>query len=223
LKSGGDDPVHPERPSVFDAFLARQLARPSGLFGRHVLGRWLRQHTREVNRWVLEAFPADPGGRLLEIGFGSGELLYEALSRDPELRAAGLDLSAAMVGMASQRLRPFLCQQRVELLQGAVDAIPFADGCFKRLVSVNCVYFWPDPGAALAECRRVLADRGQLLLCFDDKAELRQWRGHAFGFRLYEIAEVEALVQAAGFDRIEVRSRTFPGYGLAHCLSARLG
>jgi len=90
-------------------------------------------------------------------------------------------------------------------------------------VTVNTLYFWPSPSVALAECRRVLAEGGVLLLCFDAKANLEQWAGHRFGFRLYEPPEVEALLRDAGFEVLDLHSRSFPGYGEAHCVRARAG
>lgn len=208
---------------MLDGFFAHQLARPSGLFGRLVMARWLRSHTRSVNAWALDLLGMGPGDRLLEIGFGSGDLLFEVLDRDRQARAAGLDLSEAMVEVASKRLRPFLREGRCELAQGSVEAIPFGDSGFSRLVSVNTLYFWPSPAAALAECRRVLAEGGVLLLCFDAKANLEQWAGHRFGFRLYEPPEVETLLRDAGFEVLDLHSRSFPGYGEAHCVRARAG
>jgi len=185
------------------------------------MGGWLRHHTKSVNTWVREQLTLDAGDRLLEIGFGSGELLFELLSRNARVEAAGLDLSAEMVRLASRRMESLIRTHRVELKQGAVDAIPFGDASFSRLVSVNTLYFWPSPAAALAECQRVLADQGEILLCFDAKEELETWPGHRFGFRLYEPLEVETLVLEAGLVLVDVRTRSFPGYGKAHCVIAR--
>ena len=206
---------------MFDRFFAQQLALPSGLFGRFIMSRWLRAHTRAANAWALEQFALGPDDRLLDIGFGSGELLAEVLSRDGRVQAAGLDLSEEMVRLARRRLWPWIQEGRLELRQGAIDAMPFADARFSRVITVNTLYFWPSPAKALAECRRVLEDQGECLICFDAKEELEQWSGHRFGFTLYEPPEVEALVLAAGFTLLGLRTKSFPGYGMAHCVSAR--
>ena len=185
------------------------------------MSRWLRSHTKAVNNWALEQFSLRPGDRLLEIGFGSGDLLYKALDRNDRLQAAGLDPSEEMVRLAHKRLQPFLRQQRVEIKQGGVEAIPFEASRFSRLISVNTLYFWSSPASALAECRRVLEDQGEFTLCFDAKENLERWRGHHFGFRLYEPPEVEGLLSGTGFDVVDVRSCTFPGYGKAYCVIAK--
>jgi len=68
--------------SVFHRFFAHQLARPSGLFGRYIMGWWLRNHTRAVNTWALEQLALGQGDRLLEIGFGSGDVVRSARLRE---------------------------------------------------------------------------------------------------------------------------------------------
>ena len=206
---------------MFDRFFAHQLARPSGLFGRYILSWWLRNHTRAVNAWALEQFRLGPGDRLLDVGFGSGKLLSEVLCQEGRAKAAGLDLSEEMVRLARWRMRTFIQEGRLEIRQGSIDAMPFEDARFSRLISVNTLYFWPSPASALAECRRVLEDQGELLLCFDAKEELERWSGHRFGFTLYEPPEVETLLREAGFVLLAVSSRSFPGYGTAHCVFAR--
>lgn len=51
-------------------FLARQLARPSGLLGRYVMGRFLNRTTANHNAMVLEDLAVEPTSRVLEVGFG---------------------------------------------------------------------------------------------------------------------------------------------------------
>lgn len=73
---------------------------------------------------------------------------------------------------------------------------------------------------ALAECRRVLAAGGRLALCFNAKSEMAKWPGHVHGFTLYELAEVEAMLGAAGFGGITTATGKDPQQGLFHCVSA---
>jgi arsenite methyltransferase len=179
---------------MFQRFFARQLARPSGLFGRYFMPRWLRRHTTLVNTWALERLAVRQDDRLLEIGFGAGDLLCQILLKEKPAHAVGMDLSEEMVRFVRKRLGSFIEQERLEIVRGSVDDIPFEDGRFTKILSVNTLYFWPSPSSALAECRRVLAVGGTCALCFDAKADLEGWPGHKFGFRLYETAEVEQLL-----------------------------
>jgi ubiquinone/menaquinone biosynthesis C-methylase UbiE len=207
---------------MFDRYFARQLAQPSGWFGRWYLGRWFRQHTRAVNQLALEKLAPQAGDRLLEIGFGGGDLLLALLTRQALAQVVGIDHSMAMVQRTRRRLRRFLRQGQVELACASVAAIPYPDGRFTRIVSVNTLYFWPDPALALAECRRVLGDGGRFLLCFDAREDLERWPGHVYGFRLYDPEAVEKLFRAARFEVLELATRLLPGYGQVHCLTAQV-
>jgi ubiquinone/menaquinone biosynthesis C-methylase UbiE len=206
---------------MFQRFFARQLARPSGLFGRYFMPRWLQKHTKQINRWALERLDVRRDDQLLEIGFGGGDLLFQVLSKERPAYAVGIDLSEEMVYSVRKRLGAFIQQERLEILRGSVDDIPFEDGRFTKLISVNTLYFWPSPASALAECRRVLVVGGTCALCFDSKADLESWPGHKFGFRLYETAEVEQLLQDARFGIVSSDSCSISGYGKAHCIVAQ--
>jgi ubiquinone/menaquinone biosynthesis C-methylase UbiE len=206
---------------MFQRFFAQQLARPSGWFGRCIMPRWLRKHTLAVNTWAIEHLAIQPEDRLLEIGFGGGELLAQTLSKHSSLLAAGIDLSEEMVHLVRKRLGSFIREARLDILQGTVDQLPFENARFTKIISVNTLYFWPSPVAALAECRRVLEIGGQCALCFDAKEDLARWSGHEFGFTLYETAEVERLFCEARFAVLGVDTCHIPGYGKAHCIVAQ--
>jgi len=105
----------------------------------------------------------------------------------------GVSLSPAMVARGSG----------LDVHPAPAEALPFEEGRFDKAVSVNSLYFWPDPAAAFAELGRVLGPGGKLVLCFEPPEELRKWRGHVHGFRLHEVAEVQALMEGAGFGAIE--------------------
>ncbi|MBS1230704.1 MAG: putative methyltransferase, UbiE/COQ5 family [Proteobacteria bacterium] len=205
--------------TVFQAFFSRQLAKPSGLFGRLLTARWLEKANAGMNSLTLDALALKPGDRLLELGFGSGYLLEKVLANRLCDFAAGADISPEMVRHVGARLRPYVEAGKAQIRDGDIEAIPFADGEFTKLCSVNTLYFWKDPQRALAECRRVLAVGGRLALCFNAKSELAKWPGHVHGFTLYELADVEAMLAAAGFCRIETANGDDPEQGLFHCVT----
>ena len=204
---------------MFQAFFSRQLAKPSGLFGRLFTARWLDKANAGMNALTLDSLMLAPVDRLLELGFGSGYLLEKVLKNRLCDFAAGADISPEMVGHVGARLRVYIEAGDALIRHGDIEAIPFADGEFTKLCSVNTLYFWRDPQRALAECRRVLAAGGRIALCFNAKSEMLKWPGHVHGFALYELAEVEALLAAAGFSRIKTASGDAPGQGLYHCVA----
>jgi ubiquinone/menaquinone biosynthesis C-methylase UbiE len=119
---------------------------------------------------------------VLEVGFGGGGLLAMILDAT-EGDVAGVDLSEAMVARARRR---FAKVTRLRLHVGSVDATAAADASVDKACSVNNIYFWPDPEAAMDELARVIRPGGGWPIAFEPPEELRKWPGHRFGFRLFE-------------------------------------
>jgi arsenite methyltransferase len=175
-----------------------------------------------MNKLTLEQLSVKAEDRVLEVGFGGGGLLEQILSTKPCEYVAGINLSVDMVKVASRRLRRYILDGKAEVRRGDIEALPFGDGEFTKLCSVNTLYFWRDPSRALSECRRVLMKGGRILLCFNSKDDLALWRGHKYGFRLYELAEVEELLGEAGFTAIEAASARDSKQGLFYCVTGTI-
>lgn len=149
-----------------------------------------------MNRLSLERLDVQPDDAVLEIGFGGGDLLRALLAGRPG-RVFGVDVSQAMVERARQRFRG--AGERLRLFEASAERLPLADAAVDKAVSVNSLYFWPDPAAAMAELARVIRRGGRLVLCFEPPEELRKWPGHRFGFQLHSARDLVVLAGAAGF------------------------
>ena len=209
---------------MFHKFIARQLANPSGMFGQLFVSRWLDKANVAMNQLMLEQLFIQPEDRILEVGFGSGDLLERILSTQRCAHVAGVDHSMAMVRVVERRLRrrlhAGLQTGTIEIRIADIEALPFQDEEFTKLCSVNTLYFWSNPAGALAECRRVLRKDGRILLCFNSKEDLERWPIHKHGFRLYELTEVEEMLRDSGFEAVEVASGNDPHQGKFYCVAA---
>ena len=107
------------------------------------------------------------GQELLDVGCGGGHLLVYAAGMRPDLRVTGLDLSREQVARAKRRLAHV--SSRASVRQGSVLDLPFADGSFDVVTSVGSIKHWPDQARGLAECARVLAPGGRLLIVEADR------------------------------------------------------
>lgn len=163
-----------------------------------------------MNAVALEELALVPGERFLEIGFGGGALLRAA--KAASAKVSGVDVSEAMIGRA----------KGLDVHLASAEALPFADRTFDKAASLNSLYFWPDPERALGEIARVLRPGGRLLLGFEPAKELRKYPGHVHGFRVFEVAEVRALMEGAGFGNITERWGKGRKPDLFCCLSGTL-
>jgi len=132
------------------------FALPRGLTGR--LAGWYMGRPDRQHRELARLLPLQPDLRVVEVGFGPGQLLAELAEREPTLRLAGVDPSELMVGAARRR------NPNADLRVGAAALMPFADASADLVLSVNNAPMWPDPAAALAEIRRVLGPNGTLFV-----------------------------------------------------------
>jgi demethylmenaquinone methyltransferase/2-methoxy-6-polyprenyl-1,4-benzoquinol methylase len=77
-----------------------------------------------------------------------------------DCRVVGIDQSPDMLAAARARFAPD--GDRVELLEGNAEALPFADGAFDALTFTYLLRYVDDPRATLAELARVVRGGGRV-------------------------------------------------------------
>ncbi len=98
-------------------------------------------------------------GLCLDLGGGPG-MLGICVARSSDLRVAIVDPLADCLALAEENIaRHGLCG-RVTTRQGAVEALPAADGEADLIVSRGSIYFWNDQGKGLLEVYRALKPGG---------------------------------------------------------------
>jgi len=131
------------------------------------LGRW--------SHWRRQALACVWGRRVLEIGFGTGDLLAEMAGHG--WQAVGLEPSPAMQRVAARKLRRR--GPHVARLQGVAQALPFTAGAFDTVVAT-----FPAPyilaRETWQEAARVLRPGGRLVIAglfVEADAPLPPWLG----------------------------------------------
>ena len=162
------------------------------------------------------------GEHVLDVACGTGIVARLVAGRvSPKGRVVGLDSSPAMLAVA-RSLSP-ISGTSVEWSEGSALAIPLPDATFNLVLCQQGLQFFPDRPASLREMHRVLVPDGRLVLSvwraiqyspgFAVLAEalarhVSPEAGKAMltPFSLGEVDELHALITAAGFRDVTIRS-----------------
>ena len=111
------------------------------------------------SRWRLDALGYLKAGSVLEIGFGTGELLLALVEGGQAV--FGLELSAQMQRVTAKKLKKKA--KVVKRVRAHVEAMPFPSGVFENLISTfpsNYIL----SRKTLAEIKRVLSAQGRCVV-----------------------------------------------------------
>ncbi|WP_421990250.1 class I SAM-dependent methyltransferase [Roseococcus sp.] len=150
---------------------------------------------RAMHGHALEALAALPAGaRVLDAGCGTGGFLARLRAARPQAELYGLEYEPRAAARAAAKAR-------VRVAGGTVNALPFADGAFDAVTSLDVIcHAGVEPDQALAEFRRVLRPGGLLVLNLPG----HEWLKSAHDLRVhnarrFERAGAASLLRAAGF------------------------
>jgi demethylmenaquinone methyltransferase/2-methoxy-6-polyprenyl-1,4-benzoquinol methylase len=134
-----------ELPSRYDA-LAEVLS-----FGQN--GRWRREMVRRIEY-------AQPGS-ILDVATGTAGVALELVRRTPA-RVTGIDLTRSMLSRGRQRVARAGAADRIGLVVGQGERLPFPDATFDALTFTYLLRYVADPAATLQELARVVKPGGQV-------------------------------------------------------------
>ncbi len=114
---------------------------------------------------ALSGVPENFAGKLLEVPVGTGVLTMPVYKELPDADITCLDYSSDMMGAAEKRAKAAGIKN-ITFRQGDVGALPFDDGSFDIVLSLNGFHAFPDKAAAYRETFRVLKPGGTFCGCF---------------------------------------------------------
>ncbi|MEA2207989.1 MAG: demethylmenaquinone methyltransferase / 2-methoxy-6-polyprenyl,4-benzoquinol methylase [Solirubrobacteraceae bacterium] len=112
-------------------------------------------------RWrraLVAAVAPPPGAHVLDVATGTGMVAAELLARG-NCTVVGIDQSPEMLSAARDR---FAGDERVELLQGEAERLPFDDESFDALTFTYLLRSVEDPAATMRELARVVRPGGRV-------------------------------------------------------------
>ena len=177
-------PVH-ERPNGDKgAYVREMFARIAPRYDRanRVLTAGLDERWR---RRAIALLAPPPGGCILDVCCGTGDVVFHLLRTDPSLEVTGVDFCAPMLDCARARaLRE--ARGKAEFIEGDAMSLPFADDTFDGGTMGFSLRNVVDVDAVFSEVLRVIKPGSRFVNLDVSKAPNRLWK-RAFDLYFYGI------------------------------------
>jgi demethylmenaquinone methyltransferase/2-methoxy-6-polyprenyl-1,4-benzoquinol methylase len=141
--------------------LARELFAPLGpTYDRYARLLSLGQDPR-WRRFLVSRIDAKPGDRVLDVATGTAAVAIELASAYGS-DVVGLDQSPEMLASGRQRVAAAGLADRVRLVEGSAERLPFDAGSFDGLTFTYLLRYVDRPAETLAELARVVRPGGTI-------------------------------------------------------------
>jgi demethylmenaquinone methyltransferase/2-methoxy-6-polyprenyl-1,4-benzoquinol methylase len=114
---------------------------------------------RRWRRAMVDRIAAADPGSVLDVATGTAGVALLIAARTPAT-VVGLDVTEAMLRQGAERVRRRGRQQRIRLLLGRAEQLPFPDATFDALTFTYLLRYVGDPAATLRELARVVRPGG---------------------------------------------------------------
>lgn len=189
--------------------MASQLRQPSGEIAKEV-GKQMNQGNEHICKNAYDLCDLQNGESVLEIGMGNGFFVKEFLKDKPLSKYFGADFSPKMVSESVENNLDLVKSRQVEFIEASIEKLPFSDSSFDKIVTVNTLYFWPNPEENAKELLRILKPNGTLLIGYRHKSLMDKIPFTQHGFTTYTETDVEQLLNEAGFTDISTSQISEP-------------
>lgn len=159
---------------MLQQYLADQLSRPTGIIGKFFVGRVWNKRNAKLNEVTLAHLALKEEDRVLDVGFGGGYLLERIIPKVKRGLAAGIDVSPVMVENCRARWREAIEAGSVDIRAGRAEALPYPDGHFTKVSSVNSIFYWSEVQQGISEIYRILQEDGKVVLTYTCKRDLER-------------------------------------------------
>jgi demethylmenaquinone methyltransferase/2-methoxy-6-polyprenyl-1,4-benzoquinol methylase len=141
------------------ATTARELFAPLGpTYDRYAALLSFGQDPR-WRRFLVSRLEAGPRERVLDVATGTAAVAIELVRRHG-CSVVGLDQSPEMLAEGRARVRQAGLADRIELLEGRAEQLPFGDASFDALTFTYLLRYVDDPAATVRELARVVRPGG---------------------------------------------------------------
>lgn len=117
---------------------------------------WRRKAVRLIGK-----YKKDPV--IIDIATGTADLAIAAMKINP-VKITGVDISEGMLEIGRNKIKRLGLSEKVELIVADSESLPFSDNSFDVAMVAFGIRNFNDPEKGLTEMRRILNDRGMLMI-----------------------------------------------------------
>jgi demethylmenaquinone methyltransferase / 2-methoxy-6-polyprenyl-1,4-benzoquinol methylase len=114
-------------------------------------------------RFLVSRMDVGPDDTVLDVATGTAAVAVELVRRSG-CRVVGLDQSREMLETGRRRVAEAGLDDRIDLVEGRAERLPFADASFAGLTFTYLLRYVDDPAAALRELGRVVRPGGTIAM-----------------------------------------------------------
>jgi len=187
--------------------IASQLKHPSGEKGIE-MANMMNETNINMTKHSIQNLNISNENRILELGHGNAghaEFLFEQAEK---LKYYGLEMSELMFQEGRQINRNFVSQKQAFFSIYDGNTIPFEDGSFDKIFTVNTIYFWQKPEELLSEIYRVLKSNGTFCLTFAEEDFMKTLPFTQYEFELYSTQKAQELIKKSEFKIVYTETQT---------------
>jgi len=140
-----------------------QCRKPSGEQGKQVVDEMNESHFA-LTSWGMGNISIAPDSIILDVGCGGGRTIHRMAAIASRGKVFGIDYSPDCVAWSRAYNVEWIKEGQVEILQAAVNEMPFKDNYFDIVSAVETVYFWPNLADCFKEIKRVLKPSGKFII-----------------------------------------------------------
>jgi ubiquinone/menaquinone biosynthesis C-methylase UbiE len=195
-----------------------QCSKPTGWLGKITLWRMNASHSK-LTDWGLEQIPVENDYTILDVGCGGGRTVSKLAAIATLGKVYGIDFSEESVAATKRTNAQWIDLGRVEVRQGTVSELPFADGIFNLITAVETHFWWADLPNDMREVLRVLKPGGTLIVIAEIYKGMTTGAGKfaekyasRTGMTLLSVAEHQELFNNTGYSDVQVVEKREKGW-----------
>ena len=195
-----------------------QCRKPSGPLGWLVLRLMNASHSK-VTDWGLSHVHIRSDDTVLDVGCGGGRTVRKLAALAPNGKIYGVDHSCSAVAAATKFNESAARGGRVEIVEGSVSHLPFADDFFDVVTAVETHFWWPDLRGDMLQVFRVLKPGGTFVVIAEvyggsssPASQLVERHSNCTGLKVLSVEEHRHLLEGAGFHNVEIITAAARGW-----------